>query len=380
MRRIAVATFSRSEYSNCLPVLRCIKEDRELKLALVVSGTHLSHEYGYSVSEIKRDGFHIDECIDVLDTSDTPEAITRSVARCLVGFGKYFARARPDILLLMGDRLELLGPATAATAFGIPLAHAFGGDVTAGAIDDQVRNAVSQMSHLHFVAMRAHADRLVAMGEEPWRITVTGDPALGLIPTMSLLDRGSLEETLGVRLVPPVLVVTYHPTTLGSVDSTAEVTAVLAALEGVKGTLIFTLPNADVGNRAVADRIRAFCEGRDAARVFANLGQLKYYSLLRHADLMVGNSSSGLWEAPSFKLPAVNIGERQRGRVRAGNVLDVPADAVAISAAIARGLARSFRETLADLKNPYHGDRAAEEIVRVLKDTTLGPELLSKVR
>ena len=378
MRHIGVVTFARSDYSTCLPILQAIEADPELELHLVVSGMHLSPEFGYTVKEIEAEGFEISDQVEMLLSSDTPEGITKSIGLGAIGFAQSFARFEPDIVLIVGDRFELLAVACAALPFRVPIAHVSGGDITEGAIDNQVRHAITKMSHIHFVAMQAHAQRLIQMGEENWRVFVTGDPALDLIRQMKLLGRAELSECLGLELESPILLATFHPTTLGSVGVLDEISSLLAALSRVQGTLVFTYPNADIGSRTIIEHIQESVASRPRSKLFFNLGQLRYYSLLAQADLMVGNSSSGIWEAPSFRLPVVNIGDRQRGRLRAGNVIDVGPDSDAIYHAIRQGLEPSFRASLHHLQNPYGDGQAVPRIVDTLKRIQFGPCLLQK--
>jgi GDP/UDP-N,N'-diacetylbacillosamine 2-epimerase (hydrolysing) len=378
MMRIGVVTFARSEYSSCLPLLRFIKADPDLQLHLMVSGMHLSPDFGYTVKDIESDGFAIDDRIEMLLSSDTPEGLAKSLGLGTIGFAQSFTRYKPDLLVMVGDRTELLSVASTALLYRIPLAHISGGDVTEGAIDNQVRHAISKLSHLHFVAMPAHAERLLQMGEEPWRVHVTGDPALDLLRDIRFLSRGELEDELGLKLTPPLVLVTYHPTTLGTSSASQEIDGLLSALARIEGTLVCTYPNADAEGRDIVAKLNAFVARQPAAALYHNLGQTRYYSLLRQADLMVGNSSSGIWEAPSFRLAVVNVGDRQRGRLRAGNVIDVPPDADAIYDGIRRALEPSFRAALQDLSNPYGDGYASQRIVHVLKATQIGPALLQK--
>jgi GDP/UDP-N,N'-diacetylbacillosamine 2-epimerase (hydrolysing) len=358
--------------------LREIKADADLRLHLVVSGMHLSPEFGYTIKEIEADGFEINDRVEMLLSSDTPEGVAKSIGVGTIGFAQSFARDQPDILLLVGDRFELFTVACAALPFRIPLAHVSGGDITEGAIDNQVRYAITMMSHLHFVSMQAHAERLLQIGEEPWRVAVTGDPALDLIRHTKFLSRVELSKSLDLELIPPVMVVTFHPTTLGSMSVIEELEAVLSALARVQGTLILTYPNADTGSRIIIERIRSFAEGRPNTGLFFNLGQLRYYSLLAQADLMVGNTSSGIWESPSFRLPAVNVGERQQGRLCAANVINVPAVPEAIYQAICKGLDPAFRDSLHNLENPYGDGHATSRIIDILKRVKLDKHLLLK--
>ncbi|OGW92351.1 MAG: UDP-N-acetyl-D-glucosamine 2-epimerase, UDP-hydrolysing [Omnitrophica bacterium RIFCSPHIGHO2_02_FULL_63_14] len=378
MRRIGVVTTSRSDYSSLLPLLRLISDDPELELLLFVGGMHLLPEYGSSIREIEGDGFPIADRVQMLLASNTREAVAKSIGLGVMACAESFSRFRPDLLLIVGDRFELLSVACAALPLAIPIAHVSGGDATEGLIDNQVRYAVTKLSHLHFVAMESHAQRLLQMGEEPWRVHVTGDPALDLIRQIRVLSREELAASLHVALEPPVVVVTMHPTTLGSYSVLEEVSALLAALSRVPGTLIFTYPNADPESRTIIEHTRAFTTQRPGAALFFNLGQQRYYSLLTHADLMVGNSSSAAWEAPTFRLPAVNIGERQRGRLSVGNVIHAAVDAHAIERAIRRGMDPAFRASLRDLQNPYGDGHAAPRIVGAIKDVERGPVLLQK--
>jgi UDP-hydrolysing UDP-N-acetyl-D-glucosamine 2-epimerase len=378
MRSVGVATFARSDYSSCLPIMRTIQADLDLELYTFVGGMHLSPEFGQTVKQVETDGFVIHDRIEMLLSSDTPEGTAHSIGLGVIGFAHSFARFRPDILLLVGDRFELLSAACAALPFNIPIAHGSGGDITEGAIDNQVRHAISKMSHLHFVATQVHADRLIQMGEEPWRVFVTGDPALDLLHHMKWLSRSELSERLGLQLSPPILVITFHPTTLGTISVSEEINNLLAALGRVQGTLIFTYPNADARSRVIVEQLHTFVDSHPGSGLYQNLGQLQYYSLLSHADLMVGNSSSGIWETPSFHLPVVNIGDRQRGRLRAGNVIDVPPEVESIYAAIQRGLAPAFRATLNNCPNPYGDGQAASRIVDVLRNIELHASLLQK--
>ncbi|OPX98273.1 MAG: GDP/UDP-N,N'-diacetylbacillosamine 2-epimerase (hydrolyzing) [Syntrophorhabdus sp. PtaU1.Bin002] len=378
MRKISIVTFSRSEYSSCLPIMRAIQEDSDLELHVVASGSHLLTDFGLTVNEIERDGFDC-ERVEMALASDSSEDIAKSVGLGTMGFAQNFARFRPDLVLLTGDRLELLAVACVALPMHIPIAHVSGGDITEGAIDNQVRHGISKMSHLHFVSMKSHGKRLIQMGEEAWRVSVTGDPALDLVRHMKVLSREEVSRRLGIELCPPVLIVTYHPATLGSADPADEIKSLLESLDDVDGTAIFTYPNADAGNRVVIECIQDFVRRKKAARLYENLGQAGFYGVLSHADLMVGNSSSGIWEAPSFSLPVVNIGERQKGRLRADNVIDVPTARMDdIKAAIQRGLSPAFRARLYNMTNPYGDGYATQRIMKILKTVKLDLTLLQK--
>lgn len=373
-----MATFTRSDYSSCMPVMRAIEADPDLQLHVLVGGMHLSPEFGNTVKEIEADGFAIQDRIEMLQSADTAQAIAEAIGLGTMGLASSFTRLKPDILVIVGDRFELMAAAAAAVSFGLPLAHISGGDVTEGALDNQVRHAITKLSHLHFVSMEEHAIRLRQMGEENWRVFVTGDPALDSLREMRLLSREELGTALGMELDPPVVVVTYHPTTLGTVSPEEEVDCLLDVLAPLEATFVLTYPNADPGNRVIIESITQFASSRPRAKCYNSVGQLQYYSLLSHADLMVGNSSSGIWEAPSFRLPAVNVGDRQRGRLRAGNVIDTQVDAQSIAAAVDRALTVDFRASLSGIVNPYGDGHAAERICGVLKEVAIDSRLLQK--
>ncbi|MFC1834166.1 UDP-N-acetylglucosamine 2-epimerase [Thermodesulfobacteriota bacterium] len=378
MRCIGIATFSRAEYSSCRAILRAIADDPELTFHLIVGGSHLSRELGYSISEIEADGFPIADRIEMPLHSDTPECVATSIGLGTIALARCFARCAPDVLLVVGDRTELLALASAAVPFRIPIAHVSGGDITEGSIDNQVRHAMTKMSALHFTTTTESSYRILQMGEEPWRVSVTGNPALDLIREMQFLPRRKLEERLGIRLNSPLVLVTLHPATLGAVSVADEAEALRKALEDVAGTLIISSSNADEGGRLVMDRLHRLAKTHPRAKVFPNLGQHVYYSLLAIADLMVGNSSSGIWEAPSFRLPVVNVGERQKGRLRAANVIDAKPEAEDIRRGLNVALGADFRRSLANLTNPYGDGFAAQRIVSRLKTVELTPSLLKK--
>jgi GDP/UDP-N,N'-diacetylbacillosamine 2-epimerase (hydrolysing) len=379
MMNVGLVTFARSDYGTCSPILRAIQSDPALSLHLIVSGMHLSSEFGYTVREIEADGFEIADRVEMLVSSDTAHGAAASLGLGTIGFAGSLDRFRPDVLLLIGDRLELLSAACASLPFNVPLAHVSGGDITEGAIDNQIRHAISKLSHLHFVAMKEHADRLIQMGEEPWRVFVTGDPALDLISQMQFEDRKTLAASLGLDLTPPVIAVTYHPTTLGSSTAKDEVESLVRALKDVDATLVIGCPNADPGNQVIAGTLRKFAGSKPRAGFFTNLGQQKYYSLLALADCMVGNSSSGIWEAPSFQLPVVNVGDRQAGRLRAGNVIDVAVEPDAIVRGLRQALSPEFRESLRNVTNPYGDGQSAQRIVNALRAIEPGPPTRQKL-
>jgi UDP-N-acetylglucosamine 2-epimerase (non-hydrolysing)/GDP/UDP-N,N'-diacetylbacillosamine 2-epimerase (hydrolysing) len=284
---------------------------------------------------------------------------------------------RPDILLLIADRYEMLAPASVGLALRIPIAHIEGGETSEGAIDDAVRNALTKMAHVHFTSTFAARERVIAMGEEEWRVHRAGAPSLDHVRRSTLLTREELEGKLNCELKSAPVLVSYHPVTLAS-DTLAEADALFSALQQLPGTVFFCYPNADAGSRALIERTKKFLTERGSGRVFVNLDAVTYWSLLKHVRALVGNSSSGIMETASFGLPTVNIGMRQQGRERAKNVVDAPADAAAIVEAIQRACSAEFRDRLRGMTNPYGDGTATEKIVEVLTSVPLGPKLLVK--
>jgi UDP-hydrolysing UDP-N-acetyl-D-glucosamine 2-epimerase len=377
-RTIAVVTVGRSDWGLYLPLLRRIRRDRGLRLHLIASGAHLSDRFGRTEEMIRGDGFTIGTRVDMLEASDNPKGIARSMGRGVAGFADAYARIRPDLLVVLGDRFEMFSAALAALPFRIPVAHIHGGELTQGAMDDALRHAMTKLSHLHFVSTAAYGRRVEQLGEAPWRITVSGALALDHLNTLPLYSRRGLERLLGIPFSPAPLLITYHPVTLEAEETPAQAEELLAALADSDRPLLFTMPNADTANSVIRKKILAFAARRPNAYLFENLGTRAYFSAMRHAAAMVGNSSSGILEAPSFGLPVVNIGLRQEGRIRAANVLDVPCRRAAILGALRRALDEGFRNTLAGLRNPYGSGRAAEMIVRKLNSVRLNRRLLIK--
>ncbi len=378
MRTIGVVTVGRSDYGLYRPVLHAIAADPELSLGLMVSGAHLAPEFGRTVRQIEADGFPVAQRVEMLLASDTPEGIAKSVGLGVMGFAQAYAQSRPDLLVVLGDRFEMYSAALAALPFKIPVAHIHGGELTAGAMDDALRHSLTKLSHLHFVAAEAYARRVAQLGEEPWRITVSGAPGIDNLRLLAPLTRAELEARCQLDLSRPPLLVTYHPVTLEYEQAEWQVGELLAALEIVQQPVIFTQSNADTAGRLVWQRITEYARGRAAVRLVDNLGTAGYFGLMRLAAAMVGNSSSGLIEAPSFELPVVNIGSRQAGRVRAANVIDTGYPRAEIVAGLQRALQPAFRAGLAGVVNPYGDGNAADRIVARLKSTPLDQRLLLK--
>jgi UDP-N-acetylglucosamine 2-epimerase (non-hydrolysing)/GDP/UDP-N,N'-diacetylbacillosamine 2-epimerase (hydrolysing) len=374
-RRIAVVTSSRADYSHLYWVLRDLQADPAVDLRLIVLGAHLSPHFGSTVGEIERDGFAIAARIECLISSDSDAGMAKTLGLATLSLADTLATMRPDLLLLIADRYEMLAPACVALTLRIPIAHIEGGEISEGAIDDAVRNAITKMAHLHFTSTETARGRVIAMGEEAWRVQRAGAPSLDHLRRSTLLTRDEVSEALGLELADEIVVVAYHPVTLFE-DTTLEADAVFASLERVAEQrarqVIFCYPNSDAGSYALLMRVKAFCERHGNAHLFVNLSPITYWSSLRESALLVGNSSSGIMEAASFHLPVVNVGMRQAGRERGANILDAPGDdAELIWQQIERALTRQFRESLRQYENIYGDGHAAERIVRVLTATPL---------
>lgn len=378
MRTIGVVTTSRADYGIYRPVLRRIQQDPGLQLFLIVSGTHLSQSFGLTIREIEADGYPIAERVEMLLASDSPEGVAKSMGLAILGFAQLFGRVRPDILLVLGDRFEMHAAALAALPFKIPVAHIHGGETTEGAIDESLRHSMTKLSHLHFVATQEYARRVVQLGEEPWRVTVSGAPSLDNLRDLTPLSPAALEHERGVRVAPETLLVTFHPTTLEYEEAGVQADELLAALGESDRPMLFTMPNADTGGLAIRSRIEAFVARHPRAEATETLGTRGYFGVMAVCAAMVGNSSSAFVEAPSFGLPAVNVGNRQRGRVRGANVVDTGCGRREIAGAIARVLTPGFRESLRGKPNPYGEGIASPIIVSHLKEAPLGQRLIMK--
>lgn len=379
MRTIGVVTVARSDYGIYLPILRCIQADPELALHLIVSGAHLAPAFGSTVNAIQADGFAIGERVEMLLASDSPEGIGKSIGLGVIGFAQVFARFRPDILLVLGDRFEMYAAALAALPFNIPVAHVHGGEVTQGAIDDALRHSLTKLSHLHFVSTPVYARRVAQLGEETWRITVSGAPSLDNLRAMVLPTREQLETQFDFCLQPAPLLVTFHPVTLEFEQIEWQISELMAALHELDMPVIFTMPNADTHSGVIRQRIAAYVRTHSSAWSVENFGTQNYFGVMQFSAAMVGNSSSGILEAPSFRLPVVNIGTRQTGRIRAADIIDVGYARAEIVAGVQRAIAPEFRTGLRDLVNPYGDGHAAKRIVAELKAATLDDRLIHKV-
>jgi UDP-N-acetylglucosamine 2-epimerase (non-hydrolysing)/GDP/UDP-N,N'-diacetylbacillosamine 2-epimerase (hydrolysing) len=369
-RRVGVVTTSRADYSHLYWPLRELSAHPEIDLGVFALGPHLAPQFGNTIKEIERDGFPIQARIECLLNSDTDTGMAKTIGLAILSLADALTAWRPDLLLLIADRYEMLAPASTALALRIPVAHIEGGEVSQGAIDDAVRNALTKLAHIHFTSTETARLRVIAMGEEPWRVHRAGAPSLDHLRRSTLLDRAALEARLGLLLSPPTIVAAWHPVTILR-DTNAEADAFFGALAQSPGQIVFVYPNADAGSHALIDRARVLAATRPRTHIFVNLDAVTYWSLLGQADALVGNSSSGIMEAASFALPVVNVGIRQQGRERARNVIDAPAEVSVILAALDLALSPAFRDSLAGMANPYGDGTAAQTIARVLASVPL---------
>ncbi|WP_374512690.1 UDP-N-acetylglucosamine 2-epimerase [Brevundimonas sp.] len=375
-RKVAVVTGGRAEYGLLQPVMEEIRAATDLELQLIVTGAHLEPRFGMTVEQIEADGFGIDARIPLGLERDAPGDIARATARCLTGVSEVLERLTPDLMLVLGDRYEILAAAQAALIHGVPLAHIAGGDVTEGAFDESIRHALTKLAHLHLTTNPEAAGRVARMGEEPWRIHVVGSPGLDQLRRLERLEGEALEAALGAPLGERNLLVTYHPVTLEPDGGLTGFQALLAGLDALPRQVVkwVTRPNADPGGIAVEAALDRWAQGREDVHVFASLGQLRYLSLMAQVDAVVGNSSSGFYEAPSLGVPTVDVGDRQKGRLAAPSVLRCPAEPAAITDAIRR----AFDLDCTGVKNPYGDGDSARRIVGVLRAAPDRRTLLAK--
>jgi GDP/UDP-N,N'-diacetylbacillosamine 2-epimerase (hydrolysing) len=373
-RKICVVTGSRSEYDLLYWVLREIEQADDLELQLVVTGMHLSPEFGLTHRQIESDGFVISRKVEMLLSSDTATGVAKSMGLGMIGFADAFEFLQPNIVLILGDRFELLSAASAALVAALPIAHIHGGEVTVGAFDEAIRHSITKMSHFHFTATESYRSRVIQLGEHPDRVFNVGAPGLDNIRRLALLDRAALEKALHLKLGSRNLLVTWHPVTLEPGKTQDDFQTLLNSLDQLQNVkLIFTKANADTEGRIVNQMIDEYVATRTSrATAHTSLGRLRYLSAMKHVDGVVGNSSSGIIEAPSLAIGTVNIGDRQRGRVRAASVIDCEPHEKSITTALEELFSSQFRDCLATTVNPYDGgDNVAGDIVRTLNSCSL---------
>lgn len=378
MRTIGLVTTARSDWGIYRPIAAALRARPDVELHIIAAGMHLRPEFGRTVDEIAADGFSVDHRVDFLQPGDTPDAVAASMGEGVGCFAALFAACRPDLLLVLGDRFDMFPAAVAAVPYLIPVAHLHGGESTRSAFDDALRHALTKLAHVHLVAHEDYARRIRQMGEQAQRVHVVGAPGLDDLRTLAPLSDEALAEQFGFDPAGANLLVVYHPETLAPQETEARVQALLAALAGCDARCVIVRPNADTRHATINAALDAFAAERGNVRVVTTLSRRAFLSLLRRASALVGNSSAGIIEAPSFRTPVVNIGARQAGRIRAANVIDVDDAVDAIAEGIARALTPDFRRSLADLENPYGDGQSGSRVARILADVPLGPELLIK--
>lgn len=369
MKRVCVVTGTRAEYGLLKPVIEKISKDEELELYLIVTGAHLSPEFGLTYKEIEADGYIINKRIEMLLSADTPGSIVKSMGVEMMGFADAFADGCPDMVVILGDRYEMLAAASAAMVHRIPIAHIHGGETTEGAIDESIRHAITKMSYLHFAATEPYRNRIIQLGESPERVFNVGALGIENIKTIKLLDKESLEKSIDFKFSDNTVIVTYHPVTLEKQSSAEPFCNLLSVLKNrTELNIIFTKANSDPDGRIINQMIDDFVEvNKDRSVAYTSLGQVRYLSALKYCNAVIGNSSSGIIEAPSFHIPTVDIGDRQRGRIASDSVLHCGTGVKEIEHALCRAMQDEFRQSISKVRNPYERKNTSSEIVGSIK-------------
>lgn len=371
-RKICVITGTRAEYGLLRWVMQGIKDDAELTLQIIATGMHLSPEFGLTYREIEKDGFRIDRKVEMLTSSDTSVGVAKSMGLGMIGFADALDELEPNLIVVLGDRFEIFAAVSAALVARIPVAHLHGGETTEGAFDEALRHSITKMSHLHFVAAEEYRQRVIQLGEQPDRVFLVGGLGVDSIKRMTLLNRTELEASLDFKLGSKSLLITFHPVTLEMETAVAQMTELLSALGTLRDTqLIFTMPNADIGGRILIKMVEQFVAQHPNARAYTSLGQLRYLSCIAQVDGVVGNSSSGLIEVPTFKKGTVNIGDRQRGRLQAKSVINCEPFRSNITAALETLFSVDFKTDLNQITNPYGEGGASALVIEVLKSHSI---------
>lgn len=378
MKKICVLTGTRAEYGLLYHTIKAIEKSEKLELRLIVTGSHLSPAHGMTVNEIKKDGLKIDFEIDMLLNSANKSAIAKSMGLLIIQLSNCFEALNPDMLLILGDRYEILAAASCAVAMNIPIAHMSGGEITEGAIDEQIRHAVTKMAHIHFVHTEEFKRNVLGLGEQEFRIFNVGDPSVENIKKYKFMGKRSVEEELGIDIRGKLFLVTYHPVTLMDSNTEEQMSNILRALDSFDGTFIFTGANADFDGAKINEMIKAYACGRDGSYFFQSLGHM-YMNICKYADVMAGNSSSGIVESVSFNLPVVNIGDRQKGRLRHDNIIDVDYSTENIIGAINMALFdEGFKNSIKHIKSAYGDGNTSSLIVNLLENLEINEAFLVK--
>lgn len=368
-KKICIVTATRAEYGLLKPVILALGGESCFETAVVATAAHLSPEFGLTYKEVEHDGIRIDRKIETLMSSDTPSSVSKCMGLTMISFADYFDESHPDALLVLGDRYETLAVCCAAMNARIPIIHMYGGETTEGAVDEAARHSITKMSALHFTSTETYRKRVIQLGENPENVFCVGAVGIENIKKMQLLDKNALEESISFKLDKPYAVVTFHPVTLENDSAGAQFAELLKALDRHKEMkYIFTKANADANGRIINKMIDDYAASNDNVAAFESLGNLRYLSALKYTAIVIGNSSSGIVEAPSFGIPTINIGDRQKGRIQAESVINVKPDSKEISEAIYRANSPEFRAQAAIVVNPYGDGGTTEKIVRIIKD------------
>jgi len=371
-RKICVVTGTRAEYGLLYWLMREIQEDSSLELQLIVTGMHLSPEFGLTYKEIEKN-FKIDKKIEMLLSSDTSVGVSKSMGLAQISFGEAYDELQPDILVVLGDRYEMFSAVSSAMIARVPIAHLHGGETTEGAFDESIRHSITKISHLHFTATDEYKNRVIQLGEQPDKVFNVGGLGIDNIKKLELLSRKEFEESIDFKLNKKNILVTFHPVTLEDSTASEQFKNILDALDELKDTnIIFTKANSDTDGRIINSMIDEYVKNnRDKSVEFTSLGQLRYLSALQYVDAMVGNSSSGLIEAPTFKVGTINIGDRQKGRMMADSIINCGSDIVSIRNAFSKLYSNEFNKVLSDVSNPYGDGGASEKIKDIIKKVSL---------
>ncbi|MCL2355336.1 MAG: UDP-N-acetylglucosamine 2-epimerase [Oscillospiraceae bacterium] len=380
MKKICIVTGTRAEYGLLKPLIDRIKEGNELTLQLAVTGAHLSPEFGLTYQLIEKDGYHIDEKVEILLSSDTPIGITKSMGLALISFSEAFERLMPDFILILGDRYEILSASIAGMMANIPIIHLYGGETTEGAVDESIRHSITKQSYLHFTSTEEYRKRVIQLGEDPDRVFNVGAIGIKNIKKLPLMSKEELEKSIRFKLDTPFALCTFHPVTLENRTSKEQFLELLNALKiQINLKIIFTKANADADGRIINQLIDDYVtENPEQAIAFESMGQLRYLSAMKYCSFVVGNSSSGIIEAPSLRIPTINIGDRQKGRMQAESVINCKAKEDEILAAIEKASTIEFCESLEQVENPYGTGEVSSKIIRILKDYTNNNEITLK--
>ena len=378
MRKITVVTGTRAEYGLLKNTLEKINESNNLQLQLIVTGAHLSKNYGYTIDEILRDGFNVDEKLPILIDKNCKDSMSREMGSLMIQLSQTFMKLKPDLLLILGDRYEIFAAATTAMTMNIPIFHISGGEVTEGAIDEQIRHAITKMAHIHFPGASKYANNIIKMGEESWRVFNVGDPGIENIKLTNFSDKKKLKAELGVDVDENTLLVTYHPVTLEVDQLSYQIKNLIEALDKINNKIIITYPNADNGSNLIIEKLEEFSIIKSNVFLYKNLGSLNYLSVMKMCGAVIGNSSSALVEAPYLKVPVVNIGNRQKGRLMADNIISCSNESEDIVKAINKSLSSEFKAKVKFTKSLYGDGDTSMEIVKILESIDINDKLLKK--